>query len=403
MRVRQLTSGTPHNQFHWFSYYDVPIWSRSGQYLAIQQVSFEGRRPEPGDVMRIGILDVQSDEPVRWIGTSRAWSWQQGALTQWLPTGERVIWNDREGDRFVSRIFDVSTGRTSSLPYPVYAITPDGTSALTLDFARLNETRPGYGYVGIADAHRDEPIAAGEGVWSVNLADGTRRLIVPMVIAAKQIVRSGHVLKPYARYIRDRLRRLGSQDRASNAAFGRLLRPFKFWFNHVKISPSGRRFTFKCRFRHPYQEAFHTVSFTCGIDGSDLRILADNTSHVMWKDDEHLHLWREGLQLYRDTPSGGRHVRQIAPDCITRDAHARYLPLRPRSLVYDIPYGQDVPLYVFDEDSGQNAYCGKFSNHAAPIAEFRCDLHPNPSPSGRQVAVNSVQDGGRQVYLVDLI
>jgi hypothetical protein len=404
--VRQVTTGTPQNQFHWFSYYDVPVWSRSSRYLVVQQVTFEGRRPQAQDAMRIGVLDAQASEPPRWVGTSHAWSWQQGALTQWLPVGNRIIWNDREGDRFVSRIFDLDSGETSSLPCPIYAITPDARTALTLDFARLNEARPGYGYGGIADPHAGQRIAPGEGVWSVDLADGRRQLIVPMETVVRLIFRRGHLLKPYARYVRDRLRGLAggrSQVNARYRAASGPLAPFKFWFNHIKISPNGRRFTFKCRFRHTYQDSFHTVSLTCGVDGSDLRVLTDNTSHVMWKGDEHLHLWRDGLQLYRDTPSGGRQVRQIAPQFIKRDVHARYLPGQPARLLYDRPYGETVPLYVFDDDSGKNTQYAEFSNHRPAVGEFRCDLHPNPSPDGSMAAVNSLQDGGRQIYLVNLV
>jgi hypothetical protein len=403
--VRQVTTGTPQNQFHWFSYYDVPVWDSSSRYLAVQQVTLEGRRPDAQDVMRIGVLDTQQSDSVKWVGESRAWSWQQGALTQWMPDGNRIVWNDREGDTFVSRICEVETGQTSSVPRPIYAITPDGRTALTLDFARLNEARPGYGYGGIADSHAAERIAAGEGVWSVDIATGRRQLIVPMDVAVRLIFRTGHLLKPYARYVRDRLRRLTGgrgQVNASYRAASSPLAPFKFWFNHIKISPNGRRFTFKCRFRHAYQDTFHTVSLTCGIDGSDLRVLIDNTSHVMWKDDEHLHLWRDGLQLYRDTPSGGRHVRQIAPELIKRDVHARYLPGQPTRLLYDRPYGETVPLYVFDEDSGKNTQYAEFSNHRPAVGEFRCDLHPNPSPDGSMAAVNSLQDGGRQIYLIEL-
>jgi hypothetical protein len=403
--VRQVTTGTSQNQFHWFSYYDVPVWDSSSRYLAVQQVTFEGRRPGAQDVMRIGVLDTHQSDPVKWVGESRAWSWQQGALTQWMPQGNRIIWNDRERDAFVSRICDVETGQTSSLPRPIYAITPDGRTALTLDFARLNEARPGYGYGGIPDAHAAERIAAGEGVWSVDIASGRSQLIVPMEVAVRLIFRTGHLLKPYARYVRDRIRRLvtaSSRSTAPHGDFGGPFGPFKFWFNHIKSSPDGRRFTFKCRFRHAGQPGYHTVSFTCGIEGSDLRVLADNTSHVMWKDDSQLFLWRGGLQLYRDTPSGGLHVRRIAPEFIKRDVHARYVPSRPACLLYDIPYGATVPVYVFDEDSRQNTLLAEFSNQGAPIAEFRCDLHPNPSPNGLQVAVNSVQDGGRQIYLLDV-
>jgi Tol biopolymer transport system component len=71
--------------------------------------------------------------------------------------------------------------------------------------------------------------------------------------------------------------------------------------------------------------------------------------------------------------------------------------------LYDRPYGETVPLFVFDEDSGKNAQLAEFSNHRPATGEFRCDLHPNPSPDGAVAAVNSLQDGGRQVYITDTV
>ena len=81
-------------------------------------------------------------------------------MLQWLPgSRSEVIWNDRDGDRFVSHILDVHTRKKRTLPAPIYALSPDGKWALAPDFRRLHDTRPGYGYAGIPDrnAERADP------------------------------------------------------------------------------------------------------------------------------------------------------------------------------------------------------------------------------------------------------
>jgi hypothetical protein len=75
-------------------------------------------------------------------------------MLQWIPGREHeVIWNDREGDRFVARICDVRTRAIRTLPHPIYNLSPDGRTAIAPDFRRLNACRPGYGYAGVPDPH----------------------------------------------------------------------------------------------------------------------------------------------------------------------------------------------------------------------------------------------------------
>ena len=98
------------------------------------------------------MIDLANDD--RWtpFGESRAWCWQQGCMLQWLPgSRSEVIWNDREGDHFVSHILDVQSRKKRTLPAPIYALSPDGKWALAPDFSRLHDWRPGYGYAGIPD------------------------------------------------------------------------------------------------------------------------------------------------------------------------------------------------------------------------------------------------------------
>ena len=87
-------------------------------------------------------------------------------MLQWLPgSASEVIWNDRDGDRFVSHILDVTTRKKRTLPGPIYAISPDGRTAISPDFRRLHDTRPGYGYAGVPDPNKDVLAPGGFQRW----------------------------------------------------------------------------------------------------------------------------------------------------------------------------------------------------------------------------------------------
>ena len=165
--------------FHWFGYYDKLQFDPTNRFVLSNKVSFEHRSPTADDVIDVGMVDLQEKD--RWIplGTSRAWNWQQGCMLQWIPgTESKIIWNDREKDRFVSHIMDVKTGDKRTIPSPVYALSPNGKEAVSCDFSRVADCRPGYGYAGIRDRFFDDMAPAGSGVTHVNLETGAEKLIV---------------------------------------------------------------------------------------------------------------------------------------------------------------------------------------------------------------------------------
>src|SRR6478735_258251 len=164
--VRTITRGP---KFHWFGYYDKFEFDPTNRYVLGMEVDFENRTPTAEDSISIGMVDLQDSD--RWIelGRTNAWCWQQGCMLQWVPgSASEVIWNDREDGQYVSRILDVKSHMVRTLPSPIYALTPDGKTGLTVDFSRLNDVRPGYGYIGIPDPNFKELITDKTGLYRVD-------------------------------------------------------------------------------------------------------------------------------------------------------------------------------------------------------------------------------------------
>ncbi|TPW25881.1 hypothetical protein [Pararhizobium mangrovi] len=379
-RCTQLSFAGQSGHAHTHSYYDIPVFDETGRAIVAHRLFFSGRKPTSDDRIEIGI--VNTDEPGSWdqIGTSSAWSWQQGPLAQWIAGGPRLIWNDAEENRHVARIFNRETRSIKTLPMPVYSVDREGRHAFSINMARLNTVRPGYGYPGGGDARVDEARPGDDGIWRMALDDPSPKLILSVSQAVDFMRRN----------IGWRLRLKQFRHR------------YVYWFNHLKLSPDGKRFTVKLRWREldGARNDRMGVSLTCNTDGTDLRLLATATSHVIWKTSDVLYFWSEGaVREYEDRSPRGTERALLAPDLIDANVHIRHLDPNAQTYVFDTPYREKIDLFILDRATGNHERIGRFEGHTPERGEFRCDLHPCPNARGDRIVVTSMMSGMRQLYL----
>ena len=137
-------------------------------------------------MIRIGLIDLKDKDRWTELGLSSARGWQQGCLLQWVPGSKtKVLWNERTAKGFVCRIDDIKTQATRTVPQAIHTLAPDGKSGLAVDFHCLHDVRPGDGYAGLADPHKDELTPNESGVWHVDLANRRPKLLVSIANAAK--------------------------------------------------------------------------------------------------------------------------------------------------------------------------------------------------------------------------
>lgn len=375
--TRVVTRGPKH---HWFGYYDKLQFDPTGRYLLSMEVDFEGRSPTPDDVINIGMVDLQDGDKWIELGQSRAWCWQQGCMLQWRPGSEsEILWNDRGPDGYVCHILDVKTGKRRTVPHPIYSVSPDGRWAVTLDFRRVNEMRPGYGYAGLPDPNRDVLAPRDSGIFRVDLDTGDAELVVSIGQIA-DIASPGVEL-----------------DKAKN------------YFNHLLVSPDGSRFEFLHRWGFPNWKGA-TRMLTAARDGSDIRIVdpSGKTSHFIWRDPEHILAWSwheshgNGFYLFEDK-TGGK-VEIVGQGVMTRNGHCTYLPGNEYILNDAYPdKKRNQNVYLYHVASGRRVELGGFYLPPEYKGEWRCDTHPRFSPDGKTVCVDSpYRDQGRQLHVIDI-
>jgi hypothetical protein len=373
--TRAITRGPDH---HWFGYYDKHQFDPSGRFVLGNEVGFEGRAPQADDEIAVGMVDLEDGD--RWVelGRSRAWNWQQGCMLQWIPEhGSQVLWNDREGSgsnaRFVTRILDVDTEETRTLPRPVYTVAPDGETAMSTDFARLDEMRPGYGYAGIEDPHADENAPSDAGIYRMDLTTGDSELIVSYADAAA----------------------IPPSDESID------LSSAKHWFNHILYNPSGTRILFLQRWA-PEGGGWKTRLLTARADGSELEVLSDDSglSHVDWMDDETVLIWTGHHRGYATYRVGHGYEETLLS---YRNGHQTVLPGGEWMVTDTYPDARQLQrpfLYHFERD--EIVALGLYPAAPGYTGSQRCDLHPRIDRAGHRVVLDSAHDGGRQMYLIDI-
>lgn len=372
--VQAITSG----HHHFFGYYDKFPFNKSGRYHLALETRFLDRQPTRDDVAVIGIIDTHNGNTWKPVAETTAWSWQQGTMLQWLPSEPEhtIIYNIRENDVFYAMIHNLETGVKRRLSRSFYSVGED--YAVGLNYSRLHETRPGYGYPDgventLPDQHPDT-----DGVYRIDLATGNSELIIS-------------------------LQRLFETQTIPRMHLG------PHWVNHLTISPEGSNFVFLNRCQFDPKVRFNDRFYRSSPDGRDIRLVHDNTyfSHFGYLDER-------TIVAYARTPGTERDeyalydlyedkFTVIGQDVFSSDGHCSFSPDRKWMLTDTYPDAdKNRTLILFEIATGRRIDIGKFYSPPELSNEIRCDLHPRWSRDGTKVSIDSAHTGHRQIYTLDV-
>lgn len=362
---------------HFFGYYEKTPWSPCGTRLLGMRAGFRDRQPTRDDELELGVVDPAGLKPFEPFATTTAWCWQQGTMLQWVPrTSDRVVYNLRRAGRFKSVVHDLSTGETRDLERAVYAVDPRGRYAIGLNFARLATQRPGYGYEGVADPWANDAAPSEDGVWTIDLESG----VAELVLSLAEIV---------------------GMDPDANMA-GQI-----HWLNHAQINTDGSRVAVLHRWQ-PSDGPRQTRLVTLAPDGSDARVIweARLVSHYDWRSADEILAWGGAPvapNAFWQVSDVGAEPQAFARDVLTEDGHCSYSPDRLWIVNDTYPDSENLRrLMIVRTADGLRVDLAAF--HAPPEFDgpLRVDLHPRWKRDGTELSIDSVHEGPRQMYTVDL-
>jgi hypothetical protein len=351
-----------------FGYYDVSPFQ--GDKVLALRVPAENISPHVNlPAAEIGFFDLTQEAPqFQAFGSTKTWNWQQGCRLQWLGGTDRVIYNTIKEGAFAAVVQDPVLGRIEkTYAAPIYAVSGDGRFALGLDFGRLHDCRPGYGYSNFPDAPRKDEI------YKVTLESGEIETIVTM-------------------------------DEVKNFMPLESMNGADHYFNHLSISPGGTCFMVTHLWVSAQGQRYTRI-LIAGPDGRDL-ICPNNTgktSHYCWVGDDAVVIFAEsagGKMHYILYDLKGTEHRVLGEKTLRKDGHPTWTG--DGHMITDT-YPDIMRLQhlmIYDQHHESVKTLAKFYVPEDFTGEVRCDLHPRVDEAARRICVDMVRNNARALCVM---
>ena len=380
--IRISPNDSKHEYF--FGYYDKSPWDITDRYMLCLKADDTWSDVSPKEKADILLIDTKKNESdpqrVKKIAETSAWNVQQSCMLQWLGPDfkDRVLFNDYRDGKYVSVILNLNTMSEKIIPAPVYAVSSDGKFALTLDFSRLYNLRPGYGYYNVPEKTKDVPLPNATAIWKVSLETGEVTELLKYTDFA--------TFQP-----RQEMQEKGAVHKV----------------NHIMISPNNKRFMVLYRWFNG--ERKYTRLITCNVDGTDMYVLSDDNmvSHCFWKNDEQIIAFENkkhvglGYYLMKDKTDKYYHCWKE----MTGDGHPSFSKNRKLAVTDTYPDRARMQyIKIMDGDVRKTdiEIVAKVFSPFKYDNDTRCDLHPRWNHKGDAICFDAVFEGHRGMYCVEL-
>ena len=381
--ITRISPDDPQHEY-FFGYYDKSPWDISDRYMLCMKANDTWSDVSPhekADILLIDTFKPETDENrVKKIAETRAWNVQQACMLQWLGPdfSSRILYNDYRDGKYVSVILTLETMEEKVIPAAVYSVSPDGKFALTLDFSRLYELRPGYGYYNVPEKTKGVALPDSTAIWKVDLETGEVTDLLKYTDFAN--------FQP-----RPEMKEAGAVHKV----------------NHIMLSPNGKRFMVLYRWFNGQRK--YTRLITCNVDGTDMYVLSDDdmVSHCFWKNNSSILAFENkkkggpGYYLMKDKTDKYIHCWPQ----FSNDGHPSYSP--DGSLIVTDSYPDrarvaSINLMDGNERKRDNTTIARVFAPFKYDNDTRCDLHPRWNHAGDKICFDSIFEGHRGLYVVDL-
>ena len=374
MNIKKLSMPPKH---HFFGYYGINPWDRTTRYHLALETDFHTHRPVPEDIATVGLVDRDTHQFMPYAKTT-AFNLQQGSMLHWIDAtaAAEFTFNDWENNVLVSRALNPVTGAVRTIKGAIAAVSPTAPLAIGLNYGRMAHCRAVVGYAAHSKSNDIETQPEEDGLYQLNLQDGSSKLVLSI---ADVIRASGD-----ARLVGQRT-----------------------WFNHVLFNTDGTRLLFFCRVRQ--ETGFYTSLWTVNPDGSDLEMqipFGYRVSHFDWRTPTRILVSSDIVDEmgFVEFTDGARDFTPIGRGVLPQDGHASFSPDRQWLLCDTYPQGPErlAQLMVYNIVENRKVVLGEFHHEEQFTGDIRCDLHPRWAPDGKTITFDSVHEGSRQIYLVEL-
>lgn len=439
-QVRRISPG---NKNYFFGFHDLIITNCEENKILALEVEDILHPPLPRQKAVAGYIDKNELTFIP-IKETEAWNFPQGARQQWIRNSNLFSFNDRVGSNWGSHIVDSKINKIIQTNYfPIHCIDENNRNAFFINYSRLHRVG-GYGYVGIEDRTENDDIPLDCGIFVGNINNNKIELFKSIYEIASydesKIVQTGfphyvtHLsLNPSKtrlaflhRYrIQDggettRLMTIGIDGKGLHLLSKGFLSHFT-WLNDNTILIWGQKNATISNLRE--SKIFNNKIFLQAI----------NAFKFVYRRFRSHRINRKSFLIISDStyPS----VTQIDNNILSEDGHPMLCPTNNNWIVNDTY--PDIngyrTLMIFDlirynkielgkfkmldikpniKDDEVEVYLNgidkririKFPTHQYLFTRsgLHCDLHPRWSNDGKTVYFDSIHEGSRQIYSINV-
>lgn len=354
------------NKNVFFGYYDLQQYNSNATRILAHVVDKNGNPRE--DAAELVWFDV-SNGNMHKITKSQAWCWQQGSRLRWNPLDENeIIYNSIDNGKYVTKICNIYTKKDKVLSRALYDLDDTLSNGLSLNFARLQRLRPGYGYSAIADDTISDDAPSNDGIFHIDLNTGKETLLFSLADLAKDVCDDG-----------------------------------MHYINHICVSPKGNKFTFFHIWTKGSDAPLKMRFYVSNMDGTGLLLLEDTVriSHYTWIDNEKmLATTANGKYIIYNVNNSEKEI--IDSKYLCRDGHPSVVGSGFITDTY--PIKKNSMQYVFRIGFSGERYKEILRLFADPrlYGEHRCDLHPRVTKLGYVTIDTTYKNGVRSVLAFNL-
>ena len=351
------------NNMTFFGYYNVSPENNEKKIVYCSQ----------DDTTQVNLY-IKDEHQDKIIGKTSSFNLQQGGMEQWGYTYTNNLYYNRfnkDSMSYQAVCHNIKTGNEQIYPLPIYSLSKQEDFYLSLNFERLAQMRPDYGY--FCREVNELPDDSEDGIWRVDMESKKVRLIINLQ-QLKEI----------------------NPDETMKGALHKV--------NHIDISPDGKRFMFLHRWVGPMGRYMRLI--TANSDGSGIYILNGDkmTSHSYWMDSNHIvsfcytAKYSNAYVVFEDKTD---NVKKLSDKLPTKDGHPSTFGDWMITDTYpDLARSSNLLLYNMRTDD--MIELGKFYQPLRYNGTERIDLHPKWNMDGSRIYFESGHNGMRNLYYIDV-
>lgn len=437
--IKRVSEGPKH---HLFGFHDLITTNKSEDKVLSLEVETINRPPLPSEEVGVGYIDVASHKFVE-LGRTNAFNYPQGARQQWIDDTHFIV-NNQVGDHWGADIYGVLDGvKVKSIDKTCHCLSLDKKYAFGLNYSRLHRLG-GYGYIGLEDPTKNEETPESDGIWKTCIENNESKLLVSInEVANCQPETSAH--NGFHHYVTH----LVLSPEGNRIAF---LHRFFLADGGIRtrlmtVGADGEDLRcLACGFLSHFDWKDNKHIFIWGRTGSSVDAMRSNPifSNPLVKPflNSIKFLVRKLLKRSKGMSMSFLEIEDatqptinpMAQGVMTCDGHPMTCPSDRDMCICDTYPNKDKErdLFTYRFSTGERVNLGKFrmSDEQPDSALFEqyskgvdsdimklfnpklftfsrsglhCDLHPRWSADGRNVYFDSIHEGQRQIYCVQVL